>query len=122
MIRHFGVAAYAEVMTWPQRLILRAVEIEGERRAARREEDLTDLSISDSMDQGRKYVDPSAPSTSGGPYHDLGPYNAHVAALGRAARPWEHTQEAAQAQREAEEDAMWDKFRQVAGSSCRARA
>lgn len=115
MIREFGVAAYAEVMTWPRHLILRAAEIERERRAQVREEFVEDLGIADQMELGRRYVDPEAKKSSGGAYYDLAPYHAHMDALARLARPWEYTPEAARRRREAAEDRMFDAFQQAAG-------
>lgn len=115
MIREFGAAAYAEVMTWPRRLILRAIEIERERQAAQREAFLTDVGMGDQMDLGRRYVDPKAKKDAGGAYYDLSPFNRHRDALARMARPWEYTPEAVQERREAAEDALWQKFQEVGG-------
>lgn len=117
MIRHFGVAAYAEVMMWPWRLIVRAVQVQREADAEVRLARLADASMADSMELGRRYVDPAHPPQPGGAHYDLSAYQRHQDALARQARPWEYTEAAVRRRREAEEERDWDNYAKAIGGA-----
>lgn len=105
MIREFGPALYAEVMTWPRRLILRAAQIGREREAQARLDRLADLKLAAGLKLGQEYVDPKAKGRKpDDPYYTLKPLEQIEAALDRAARPWVHTPEAVQARLDWEQD------------------
>ena len=111
MIREFGPALYAEVMTWPRRLILRAAEIGREREAQARLDRLADLKLAAGLKLGQEYVDPKAKGRKpDDPYYTLKPLEGVEKALDRAARPWAYTPEAVAARLDWEQDRSFDRL------------
>ena len=105
MLREFGPALYAEVMTWPRRLILRAAEIQREREAQARLDRLADLKLAAGLKLGQEYVDPKGQRRKpDDPYYTLKPLESVEKALDRAARPWAYSPEAVAARLDWEQD------------------
>lgn len=117
VLRYYGAAAYAEVMDWPQRLIMRGIEIEQQREAARQLEHLRLSALSDGMEQGREYVpDPSEEKPKSSAHYDLARYRRVEDALELRAYPWA----AAHRHREraiAEADAKWAQLDRLFGQT-----
>lgn len=104
-------------MNWPYRLIVRGIQIERQLAAADQLARLRLQAVADGMEQGKKYVPGSKdpPPDPNGPKYDLTPYLKLVAALERAAEPWNHTLEKRIARRIAEEEADFERFEREMG-------
>ena len=72
--------------------------------------ELEDTTLGSGLKLGQKYIDPgsSGQVDTSKPHYILAPFNEHRAALERAAYPWRHTPEVAQARREAQEEQMFN--------------
>lgn len=116
MIREYGAQAYAAVMTWPHRLIVRGIHIERQRDAAAQITRLRLNAVADGLDQGREYVpDPNDPAPRSSAHYSLRPYRETLDALDAAAHPWRHTLAARIRRREREEAAAFDAFEAAVG-------
>lgn len=108
MIRVFGALAYPQLIQQPQRLLLRAAEIAGERDAAQRLARVQDGRIADGMKLGRTWVPGRKEKNDPDAGHwDLAPLLKHEEQLDRLARPWAHTPEAVERRLDAEQDAAF---------------
>lgn len=109
-MREYGPVAYAAVIGWPYRLILRGITVGRQRRAARQLDRLRLTAVADGMDQGREYVDPEHPggADTSKAHYTVKPYLRAERALEQAAEPWRWTEEAVRRRREREEAADFD--------------
>lgn len=107
-------------MALPERLILRAVEIEQQRRAESALERLQLSAIADGTEQGRRYVrgknDPTPTGDEG--YYSTEPYQRAVELLERQARPWLYTIDKLIARRLKEEEEDFLRLEQLMESLC----
>ncbi|MBZ9713750.1 hypothetical protein [Deinococcus multiflagellatus] len=115
-MREYGAAAYASVIVWPYRLILRGIEIERQREAAHNLARLRLQAVADGLDQGREYVpDPNDPAPTSTAHYTLKPYLTTLEQLDEAAHPWRYTLEMRIRRREREEAAAFDELERAIG-------
>lgn len=109
-------------MTWPYRLILRGIVIEGQREAGRQLEYLRLSAVADGMEQGREYVpDPSEEKSKSSAHYSLARYQAEVDRLELRAEPWAAEQRH-RARQKAAQDAKWDAMGSLFGCQIRVEA
>jgi hypothetical protein len=102
-------------MEWPYRLILRGIQIEDQREAARQLIALRLAAFSDGMEQGREYVpDPKDEKPSSKAHYSLARFQKIEDQLEARAAPWA----AAERQRQqalAVTEAKWSAFGRLVG-------